>query len=229
MPYELGQVLFYQYYLCLLIGNFQGNQIYKTAHQNVLETVQENKQKLRLEVILNKQPDNHLLTRKLLVNPFEPIKQDTNFDFDLHTDFGSLSIAQQLHKNPFEINHSSQLRAMGPDQVFNPGQMNMIPKTIGSEQKKLTSLLAQQTSLVKNTDNYSAMNFLDKYGSSTFNNLADFSNKSTDLQENNLKVRLSSHLNPIQIEQVIEKYPNETSIEKLVYLARCLTTSEDDF
>ncbi len=196
-----------------------------------MENAQE--QKLRLEVILNKtQPDNHLLTKKLYVSSFEtskPIKQDTNFDFDLHSDFGNLSMAKQLQKSSFECNNSNQLRAMGPDQVYGLGQMNIVSKTIGSEQKKLTSLLAQQTDPMQNSDNYSAKNFLEKYGSTTFNNLEDFSVKSIDLQENSLKTKLGAHLTPQQIDAVIEKYPKENSIEKLVYLARCLTSSEDDF
>lgn len=210
----------------------QGNQQYKTAHQSVLETAQNEKR--ILEVILNKSQSDQkhagLLTKKLFVSQHVPDNiqkseiQKNKCNFSFETDLSSMSLKNQLQQQQNTFETRPMLRAMGPDPIYSQitSQSN--------KPNKLSTLLAQQPdSMGGPTAGFMKNNFLDKYGSLTFNNLEDFANKNVNTPENRLRSQLIGHLTQEQADDVIRKYPNEVDIEKLVYLARCLPPSEDDF
>ena len=98
-------------------------------------------------------------------------------------------------------------------------------KPNSSSSKMLSNLLAKDAKSMPD----SSLNFLDRYGSSNFNNLEDFSKRNSESPEDHIKGRLLKTLTLEQTNQVMAKYSNEKDIGKLIYLARCLATTEDDF
>lgn len=211
-------------------GMHQGNQLFKTAHQSVLDQAHE--QKLRLEVILTKnQPDTYhnlpqLLTKKLSVSPPQP-RDNTNKEKPIEKKNFSTFDQNSLYFNSLNLSDQIQtkfgntvpcLRAMGPEQI------NCQPP-----KNTLTNLLAKQTDSLSDSNIFDK-NFFERYGSSTMNNMDNFSmNNSEKPGESRLKMQLIQHLTHELADEVIRRYPNETDVDKLVYLARCLTTPDDDF
>lgn len=202
----------------------QGNQLFKTAHQSVLDQAQE--QKLRLEVILTKnQPETYhnLLTKKISVSPpqqprdKEKILEKNNFsNFDQNSlDFNSLALSDRLQTK--FVNTVPCLRAMGPEQISCQPPKNT-----------LTNLLAKQTDSISDSNPFDK-NFFQRYGNSTMKNMDNFSISNSEKPENRLKKQLILSLTHELADEVIRKYPNETDVDKLIYLARCLTTPDDDF
>lgn len=240
-------------------GMHQGNQLFKTAHQTVLDQAQENK--MRYEIIINKnQPTENnnlqyiqqqqanfnsyslnnnthgLVTKKLSVSP--PLRYNNNVKNNENIDqnnvkntknFGYPTVIggfknMSLTNSIKTVNQGPILRAMGPES-------GPVPNFQITKKNPLQNLLAKEPEIINSDSNlFNTQNFLERYGSSAFNGLEDFSSMSNDIVSNDmLKTQLGLTLKKELAEEVMRKYPQETEVEKLIYLARCLTTSEDDF
>lgn len=227
----------------------RGSQQFKSAFQSLQEQAKESLESfnnLRLEVVKN-QPEQYvlnpssLLTKKISISP--PVlketndKIDENFDYDLNSDpltFNSMSITSQIQQKKYEC--GPMLRAMGPEATsyeLDPILREMHSEHINnksSNNKKLSNLLAKETENLTDLNLFSPKDFLERYGSSTFNNLEDYSMRNSNVSsDESIRGQLIKKLSESLADQVMKKYPKETDIEKLIYLSRCLATSEDDF
>lgn len=214
----------------------KGNKPYKSAIQSVEELAKQNMevlQKMRLEItknppepIIQQQQQqllqhtnsfNHLYTKKFVVEQSQLNEKATPFECKVEPHSLNLMV---------NFDQRSVLRAMGPETTdYDSFLSNDMAQASTNSNKKLSNLLAKDAKSMPDSN----LNFLDRYGSSNFNNLEDFSKKNSLSPEDNIKNMLLKTLNMEQTNMVMRQYPMEKDIGKLVYLARCLACTDDDF
>lgn len=211
----------------------KGNKPYKSAIQSVEELAKQNMevlQKMRLEITKNPpEPTiqqqllqqtnsfNHLYTKKFVVDQSQLNERATPFECKVEPPSLNLMV---------NFDQRSVLRAMGPETTdYDSFMSSDMAQASSNSNKKLSNLLAKDTKSMPDSN----LNFLDRYGSSNFNNLEDFSKRNSHSPEDNIKNMLLKTLSMEQTNMVMRQYPMEKDIGKLVYLARCLTCTDDDF
>lgn len=212
----------------------KGNKPYKSAIQSVEELAKQNMevlQKMRLEITKNPpEPTlqqqqnqltnglNHLYTKKLVVEHSQLNEKAAPFECKV-VEPPSLNLMVNFDQR-------NVLRAMGPETTdYDTFMSSDMSQASQNSNKKLSNLLAKDTKSMPDSN----LNFLDRYGSSNFNNLEDFSKRNSHSPEDNIKNMLMKQLSMEQTNMVMKQYPMEKSIDKLIYLARCLATTDDDF
>jgi hypothetical protein len=226
----------------------QGGQVFKTAFQNVMEDSQH--EKMRVEIILSSQTGENIIfteNRKLTQSPnFSkesklppnfPLMYNTTSDESNNDELNKINLTRKfINKNSiikpqsFIDEQSSDLRSMGHNQNIN-FQHKFKPQNVANiiESNWLNNKNANfdDFSLADSKSDNNLSQHASKFGSLIQNNTnlknsIKFQNSSRE-NENSIRAQLSAVLSQEQVNNVLKQYPNETDLEKLIFLAGSLS------
>lgn len=218
----------------------QGGQVFKTAFQNVMEDSQH--EKMRVEIILSSQTGENIIfteNRKLTQSPnfSKESKLPQNFSLMYNTSDEANNDDKIIPRKFINKNHiikpqsfideqSSDLRSMGHNQniSFQPKfkPQNLIESNWLNNKNANFDDFSLADSKSDNLSQHSS-----KFGSLIQNNTnlknsIKFQNSSRE-NENSIRAQLSAVLSQEQVNNVLKQYPNETDLEKLIFLAGSLS------